>query len=131
MRVACFAALYEWVQKCVRSEVVDERLDSVLKEITSLHAVFAVNPIFGVSHETETKPKQLEDVLQRQIEDDVEIVDGEEGGIGTTHDNVVAAYYAEPGKKQDREVVFDEHLGLAVEKMPPGVTTKSLWEIPF
>ena len=26
---------------------------------------------------------------------------------------------------------IDEHLGLAVEAMPPGVTTKSLWEIPF
>lgn len=108
-----------------------ERLDSVLKEITSLHAVFAVNPIFGVSHESETKPKQLDDVLQRHIEDDVEIVEGEDGGGGATHDGVVAAYYAEPGKKSDREVVFDEYLGLAVEAMPPGVTTKSLWEIPF
>ncbi|KAH8073956.1 hypothetical protein JL721_2510 [Aureococcus anophagefferens] len=80
---------------------------------------------------SETKPKQLDDVLQRHIEDDVEIVEGEDGGGGATHDGVVAAYYAEPGKKADREVVFDEHLGLAVEAMPPGVTTKSLWEIPF
>lgn len=32
-------------------------------------------------------------------------------------------------KKQDREVVFSEELGLAVEKLKDGFTLQGLWEV--
>ena len=83
----------------------------------------------GVQHETESAPPKLEDVLERHVEDDVEILEGD--ADGANHDGVVAAYYADAGKKSERKIVQDPWLGLAIEELPPGVTTKSLWEIPF
>ena len=47
------------------------------------------------------------------------------------HDAVVAAYYADAGRKSEKNIVYDPHLGLAIEELPPGVTTKSLWELTF
>ena len=40
------------------------------------------------------------------------------GGGGEDHDAVVAAYYADGGKKSERRVVHDGWLGLAVAEMP-------------
>lgn len=53
------------------------------------------------------------------------------GGGGEDHDAVVAAYYADAGRKSEKNIVYDPHLGLAIEELPPGVTTKSLWELTF
>ncbi|KAJ1450095.1 Bardet-Biedl syndrome 5 protein [Pelagophyceae sp. CCMP2097] len=108
-----------------------EKLASTLQEISALHAVYAVNPVFGVSFTREEKPEDLENVLQKHIEDDVDVVDDGMHGGSSTHDAAVAAYLAEPGKREDRGAVYDDHIGLAVESMPAGVSTKSLWEIPF
>lgn len=56
-----------------------------------------------------------------QREDDVQIEDSEVGN------DVLAAYYAEAAKEKDREPVFDDTLGLAVERLPPGYTVDKLW----
>jgi hypothetical protein len=119
-----------------------------MQEITSLHQIYAQEPVFGV--DVSVKKEALEAAAEergpvrksagaaapvrtrasrrrKRIEDDVEIV----GGGGEDHDAVVAAYYADAGRKSEKNIVYDPHLGLAIEELPPGVTTKSLWELTF
>ena len=59
----------------------------------------------------------------------MEIDEGDD--TNAMHDAHVAAYYAEGGAKSTKKIVQDDWLGLAIEELPPGVTTKSLWEVPF
>ena len=39
-----------------------------------------------------------------------------------------SAYFADPLKERDRPVVFDDHLGLAVETCVGGYTCETLWD---
>ena len=39
------------------------------------------------------------------------------------------AYFADGNKERDREPAFSDHLGLAIEKLPEGVTVPSLWSV--
>ena len=39
------------------------------------------------------------------------------------------AYFADRGEAAEREIIFSPELGLAIEKMPEGVTAKSLWSV--
>lgn len=98
-----------------------EKLKEVFTEIEGLHKVFSANPIFGVDFSVEERAGSLSSVSVPRETDDVEIVnDGE----------AFKAYYAfggEPGEK--REVVFCPELGLAIEKLPEGVTIEQLWNI--
>nr|XP_060634695.1 Bardet-Biedl syndrome 5 protein isoform X2 [Anolis sagrei ordinatus] len=99
-----------------------EKLEQTAKEINSLHKVFSVNPIFGVDYEMEEKPKQLEDLTVEQVQDDVEIEADEQT-------DAFVAYFADGNKQQDREPVFSEELGLAIEKLKDGFTLQGLWEV--
>lgn len=56
-------------------------------------------------------------------EDDVEVVDDGDAG------DVFAAYYADSAKEADREPVFSEELGLAVEKLQDGLSIEKLWAV--
>lgn len=39
------------------------------------------------------------------------------------------AYFADGDKQQDRDPVFNEELGLAIEKLKDGFTLSGLWEV--
>ncbi|KFW86864.1 Bardet-Biedl syndrome 5 protein, partial [Manacus vitellinus] len=99
-----------------------EKLQEAVKEINSLHKVYSANPIFGVDYEMEEKPQPLEDVTVEQVQDDVEIEADE-------HTDAFVAYFADENKQHDREPVFSEELGLAVEKLKDGFTLQGLWEV--
>uniref|UniRef100_A0A8C6Q5L1 Bardet-Biedl syndrome 5 protein homolog n=1 Tax=Nothobranchius furzeri TaxID=105023 RepID=A0A8C6Q5L1_NOTFU len=99
-----------------------EKLQDALKEINSLHKVYSANPIFGVDYEMEEKPQPLEELTVEQLPDDVEIEPDEQTDAFT-------AYFADGNKQQDREPVFSEELGLAVEKLKDGFTLQGLWEV--
>jgi len=43
----------------------------------------------------------------------------------------VAAYFADANKQHDREIMFDNDLGLAIEATQGGATTESLWRIMY
>lgn len=105
----------------------EDRLGEVMQEITSLHQIYAQEPVFGVDVSVKKEALEAAAEERKRIEDDVEIV----GGGGEDHDAVVAAYYADAGRKSEKNIVYDPHLGLAIEELPPGVTTKSLWELTF
>ncbi|KAM7049362.1 BBSome complex member BBS5 isoform 1-T1 [Acridotheres tristis] len=99
-----------------------EKLQEAVKEINSLHKVYSANPIFGVDYEMEEKPQPLEDLTVEQIPDDVEIEADE-------HTDAFVAYFADENKQHDREPVFSEELGLAIEKLKDGFTLQGLWEV--
>ncbi|XP_044624686.1 BBSome complex member BBS5 isoform X3 [Equus asinus] len=99
-----------------------EKLQESVKEINSLHKVYSANPIFGVDYEMEEKPQSLEALTVEQVQDDVEI-DSDD------HTDAFVAYFADGNKQQDREPVFSEELGLAIEKLKDGFTLQGLWEV--
>uniref|UniRef100_A0A672YJM0 Bardet-Biedl syndrome 5 protein homolog n=1 Tax=Sphaeramia orbicularis TaxID=375764 RepID=A0A672YJM0_9TELE len=93
-----------------------DKLQDALKEINSLHKVYSANPIFGVDYEMEEKPQPLEELTVDQPPDDVEIEPDEQTDAFTV-------------SQQDREPVFSEELGLAIEKLKDGFTLQGLWEV--
>uniref|UniRef100_A0A3Q2DFU4 Bardet-Biedl syndrome 5 protein homolog n=1 Tax=Cyprinodon variegatus TaxID=28743 RepID=A0A3Q2DFU4_CYPVA len=99
-----------------------EKLQDALKEINSLHKVYSANPIFGVDYEMEEKPQPLEELTVEQPPDDVEIEPDEQTDAFT-------AYFADGNKQQDREAVFSDELGLAIERLKDGFTLQGLWEV--
>ncbi|XP_075465251.1 BBSome complex member BBS5 isoform X3 [Ascaphus truei] len=119
-----------------------EKLQDAVKEINSLHRVYSASPIFGVDYEMEEKaadwsvsrckaadwplrcrePQALEELTVEQVQDDVEIEADE-------HTDAFVAYFADGNKQQDREPVFSEDLGLAIEKLKDGFTLHGLWDV--
>ncbi|XP_064614147.1 Bardet-Biedl syndrome 5 protein-like [Liolophura sinensis] len=99
-----------------------EKLQETAKEIQSLHRVYSACPIFGVEFELEEKPQPMEELTVETIADDVEI---EHDGSS----DAFAAYFADGTKESDREPVYNEELGLAVEKLKDGFTLSGLWEV--
>eukprot|EP01063_Lacrimia_lanifica_P015363 TRINITY_DN22152_c0_g1_i1.p2 TRINITY_DN22152_c0_g1~~TRINITY_DN22152_c0_g1_i1.p2 ORF type:complete len:344 (+),score=133.69 TRINITY_DN22152_c0_g1_i1:70-1101(+) len=97
-----------------------EKLQEVYKEVNSLHKIYSQNPIFGVEYAVEEPAAPIEQVTEPQVQDNIEIIDD-------TPDPF-AAYYADGGSKNaDRRPVFDNELGLAVEKLRDGVSLQGLW----
>eukprot|EP01012_Entosiphon_sulcatum_P014852 TRINITY_DN1986_c0_g1_i1.p1 TRINITY_DN1986_c0_g1~~TRINITY_DN1986_c0_g1_i1.p1 ORF type:complete len:355 (-),score=60.65 TRINITY_DN1986_c0_g1_i1:42-1079(-) len=101
-----------------------EKLQETFKEVSSLHKLFSVNPIFGVEFTVEEKPQSLAELKEKHKQDTIEIVDEDPS-------DAFAVYYADGGSKNaDRKPVFCADLGLAVEKLREGVTVGALWKCP-
>jgi len=101
-----------------------EQLQVIFKEVTSLHATYSKSPVFGVSYSIEDTAPPLEALTESRPADDLEIIDDEEMADG------FAAYYAEGFKGADqRDIELSKELGLAIEKLPDGITAKSLWAV--
>lgn len=96
-------------------------LKKVFKELTSLHQIFCKTPIFGVEFEVEEKPSSLVSLTVERKKDDVEIVEND--------DFDVLATYASDNSSSNmaREPVFSTELGLAIEKLPEGLSINKLW----
>lgn len=103
-----------------------EALDTVFKEVKSLHEIFGRKPIFGVQYSVEEQPASMESLTTKRETDDVEIIGGgAEDGTATT----MAAYYADDGHSSERDIVLSDELGIAIEAPPEGLTLKSLWGV--
>ncbi len=101
----------------------EDRLDDIFRAISSLYRVYAAKPNFGIRFETEEKPKTALESLQERVEDKVEIVDNADDAMES-----LSAYYADHGAKSgEKEIVYNEDLGLAMEKLPDGYTPQNLW----
>ncbi|RUS90497.1 hypothetical protein EGW08_001765 [Elysia chlorotica] len=99
-----------------------EKLQATAKMIQNLHKVYSTCPIFGVEFEVDDTPQATEAMTRAPIQDDVEV----------EYDNqtdAFAAYFADGNKEKDREPVYSEELGLAVEKLKEGFTIAGLWQV--
>lgn len=105
----------------------NERLKEVVKEIQSLHKVYSNYPIFGVEYQTELQTENPDDMGVDAVDDEIDIVDDSNATGGKS--DAFAAYFADGLHQSDREPVFCEELGLAVEKLKDGFTLKELWEV--
>lgn len=99
-----------------------EKLQQVVKEIQSLHRVYSSCPLFGVEFETEEKLDDSQHLSVERVQDDVEIEN--EGSS-----DAFAAYFADGSKDKDRDPVYSEELGLAIEKLRDGFTLHGLWDV--
>ena len=109
------------------------KLEEVHREVVQLHTLFSATPVFGVDFVLESEAPSLQQLTQPRIEEDAEIVDEQQDA------HAVAAYYADEsaadaadggddrGQSNDDKVVYCPRLGLAVQAMPEGLTTHSLW----
>jgi Bardet-Biedl syndrome 5 protein len=115
-------------------------------EVLTLHSAWYERPDFGIKFDVETDGGEdsgagtgaAGPAPKARVMDDVQIVeDGEEegkngegAGGGGGHD-VVAAYFAEGAEEGEgeREVVFSQLLGLAVEAPPAGLSLERLWAV--
>ncbi|KAL4222449.1 Bardet-Biedl syndrome 5 protein [Mactra antiquata] len=99
-----------------------EKLQQVHKELLSLHKVYSNCPVFGVEFEEEERPQGLDELTIERVKDDVEIeTEGQTDAF--------AAYFADGNKNKDREPVYSEELGLAIEKLKDGFTLSGLWDV--
>ncbi|XP_048756456.1 Bardet-Biedl syndrome 5 protein homolog [Ostrea edulis] len=99
-----------------------EKLHDVVKEIQSLHRVYSACPIFGVEFESEEKIDGADDLGVDYQQDDVEIE-------ADSSSDAYAAYFADGNKDKDRDPVYCEELGLAIEKLRDGITLQALWDV--
>ena len=110
-----------------------------------MYETYANRPNFGIEFAVEEKPEQLEKLRVHRKEDDVEIIDVDDGveslaAYAVDHDflakrkgdKAMGDEADEPSdgnsiQERDRRPVYNEELGLAMEPLPEGFTTKNLW----
>ncbi|XP_066995099.2 Bardet-Biedl syndrome 5 protein homolog isoform X1 [Anabrus simplex] len=100
-----------------------DKLQSVYKELSSLHKVYSKNPIFGVQYTVGDQPAVPEGAPI--FTDDIEEFDDTFNEMS----NAFVAYIADGSHEQDREPVYCKELGLAIEKLKDNFTLQSLWEV--
>jgi len=99
-----------------------EHLEEIYTQISNLWRVFSVTPIFGVEYTVSEAQAEPKESMVPQTEDDVEIIEGD--------DIEPCLLYQPDGEKEiDREPVYSNELGLAVERLKDGTTLQSLWSI--
>lgn len=103
------------------------RLHELYQEIITMCKVFKENPIFGVRFQHET-PGEVSEVLVPRVPASL-VADTDQEDMETANDAYLA-YFAD-GDRQggEVEVVFNEELQLAMEKLPRDVSLTDLWEI--
>ncbi|GAB6030767.1 Bardet-Biedl syndrome 5 protein [Chamberlinius hualienensis] len=104
----------------------EEKLKSTYREIDSLYNVYSNSPVFGVNYTLREKPSlpsQLQQMNNGNVNDDVEIDNT------YSKSDVFSVYLTEEQRNKEREPVFCQELGLAIEKLQEGITLSSLWEV--
>ena len=127
----------------------ENMLDRVHDEVVSMYEIYANKPHFGIDFDVEEKPEQLDNLKVHRKEDDVEIIEVDDGVESLAAYAVDHHFKANTTKKKkanaednadeeddektlgvqerDRRPVYNEELGLAMEPLPEGYTTKNLW----
>lgn len=104
-----------------RADPVDH-LEEVYTQISNLWKIFSTTPIFGVEFTVEEKQSDPKESIVQRADDDVEIVEGD--------DIEPCLLYQPDGEKEiDRDPVYSQELGLAIEKLKDGTTLASLWQV--
>lgn len=102
-----------------------EKMAEMYKELSSLWKVYSANPIFGMDYVLEGQPENLNELIVKRQQDDVEVVDQDEDAGR----DVFASYFADGAKSTDREPTYNEDIGLAVEQLRDGLSLDNLWNV--
>ncbi|GAB1601145.1 Bardet-Biedl syndrome 5 protein homolog [Argonauta hians] len=98
-----------------------EKLKEIAKEVHSLLQASNMSPNFGVTYENNKQDL----VLAMEDETFGEIYSGEED-----IPDPLMTYLSDGTKMDGCELEFCDHLKLAMEKLPSGITAQDLWNIP-
>jgi Bardet-Biedl syndrome 5 protein len=99
-----------------------EHLEEVYTQINNIWKIFSATPVFGVDYSIEEKQGDAKESFVPRTEDDCEIVEGD--------DIEPCLLYQPDGEKEiDREPVYSQELGLAMERLKEGTTLASLWSV--
>ncbi|PRP87192.1 bardet-Biedl syndrome 5 protein [Planoprotostelium fungivorum] len=112
-----------------------ETLNEVCAELQSIHSIFAKEPIFGIT-KSKTEEADLSSFnfsflfsnkgnnaqKKKALEEEEEVIEQEDP-------DALALYYADGNTNRDREPVFNEDLGLAIETLKEGMTIGNLWSV--
>ena len=108
----------------------EAKLKEIHSELKSMYEVYAKNPNFGIHFEVDEKPQALNTLKVARTEDNVKIVDvddGLESLAAYSVDHAISRGSKGEGEDGSDEPVFNTDLGLAMAPMPDGYTTKNLW----
>ena len=97
-----------------------ERMKDVSIEMGKLHKLYSESPTFGVSVDRVAKTLAVSAPPPLDESDDIE---------QHTDNDVFALYFADSNKEKDRDIVFNNDIGLATEQLKEGVTMASLWNV--
>ncbi|XP_022662258.1 Bardet-Biedl syndrome 5 protein homolog isoform X3 [Varroa destructor] len=108
-----------------------EKLKEVLKELRSVCKVHREKPIWGVDETTlQTTQKATMELINEEGSIGMPtLIEDDEVSQQDIPPDLLAAYYVDGGLEEDRQIVYAEELGLAVEALTEGYTLKSLWEV--
>lgn len=109
-----------------------DKLEEVYTEVSNLFKTYSVNPVFGVEVTFDDVEQNIDAVTVPRLEDNLEIIDTGYSSM-TTAVSSKANYSMGGGgigaRDQQPEIVLSDEIGLAIERLPPGVTLESLWKI--
>lgn len=101
----------------------EDKLNNIHKELTSLYTIYSNKPIYGVEFNWSSGKVYKEETSF--IDDIEEGLDDPRGEMS----NILTVYLADEGHIKDREPVFNNDIGLAVEHIKEGFTLQKLWEV--
>ena len=101
----------------------DALLD-ILNETTTAFRSAVEQPLMGVEVSFQEAQPSPEQVKQRRVFDDIEIVEPQYAGQGSAS---VAYLVSEVGRST--EIIFSPEIGLAIEKPPNNMKISTLWRI--
>lgn len=107
-----------------------DKLDSVYKEISSLHKTYSESPIFGV--EFSRSSYYSEDKDQRPVNPitAMESFDEIDETVPIVGNDAFTAYLADGDPNEPaRPIVFSPELGICIEQVKDGFTLESLWQV--
>lgn len=103
-------------------------MKEIHQELMAMYEVYATNPNFGIRFDVEDSPDTIESLRVSRTEDNVKIIDVDDGLESLAAYAIDGFGKANEGEEvRDRAPTFNEELGLAMEPLPEGYTTKNLW----
>ncbi|KAK4471376.1 hypothetical protein MN116_004810 [Schistosoma mekongi] len=100
-----------------------ERLHNTVKQLGSLYNIYMKNPNFGIAI------GRMKDEVRLSVKNINEEVDDYKSQTTRDHSDILSAYLADGTKQTDREPVYNEDLGLAIERLPENYTISDLWKV--
>lgn len=101
----------------------EEKLQTLYKELVSLHEVYTHSPIYGVEYKWSTNKQETQ--KNNSLVDDSEMVEDEPRNEIS---NALMSYLTD-GQRANGQPVYSSELGLAIESIKDGYTLQKLWEV--
>lgn len=121
--VLCFETT-AFTGNCVLMFRSDGKTTEIHSELNRLLRIYLENPVLGVEVSRSAVQPSVEEVTVKREFEDIEFQDPE---ISTQSNAYVAYLLSAEGI--DRELVYSQELGLAIERLPESISIEQLWKV--